>query len=319
MLIPVSHLTRYGTVIGSVLYDTETDKFSDSRMIYSRSLPLQDYDDCSVISNNCVTVVGKIYGRNTYACCFGDNFCYELDKHILSRFVLSNIKVDSVGKYHCIDGKLDDLSYLFPDSKIKFVNLFNYRNVSSRGVSRKFFALYSDKLCIIKFTKKNNEDLHNEVLYKNICDVLEIPCCDAILSEYYGKECIVSVFNYNINNDIYISFKNLNKSFGEILKSLSDKDKWIFDKYMLLDYILLQEDRHYSNLAVVNNRLYPLFDNGECLGFNSISYFSSNFRSYVERLDKNYLRSLCTVNNKFYELLNHNQISLVKNEVNKIW
>ena len=122
-----------------------------------------------------------------------------------------------------------------------------------------------------------------------------------------------------INNDIYISFKNLNKSFGEILKSLSDKDKWIFDKYMLLDYILLQEDRHYSNLAVVNNRLYPLFDNGECLGFNSISYFSSNFRSYVERLDKNYLRSLCTVNNKFYELLNHNQISLVKNEVNKIW
>ena len=175
MLIPVSHLTRYGTVIGSVLYDTETDKFSDSRMIYSRSLPLQDYDDCSVISNNCVTVVGKIYGRNTYACCFGDNFCYELDKHILSRFVLSNIKVDSVGKYHCIDGKLDDLSYLFPDSKIKFVNLFNYRNVSSRGISRKFFALYSDKLCIVKFTKKNNEDLHNEVLYKNICDVLRRP------------------------------------------------------------------------------------------------------------------------------------------------
>ena len=63
------------------------------------------------------------------------------------------------------------------------------------------------------------------------------------------------------------------KSFGEILKSLSDKDKWIFDKYMLLDYILLQEDRHYSNLAVVNNRLYPLFDNGECLGIGSIGYF----------------------------------------------
>ena len=318
MQIPVAHLTQYGTIIGSIVYDTDKNAFIDSKKQYQRDLPLQDYTDCTVINNSCITLVGKVAKRNTLVCCFGDNFCYELDKQFLSKYKISNAHLDQADNYYCIDGSLQDLSYLYPDGNIRFLNHFYANNQSSKGVARKFSALYRNKRCIVKFSKTNNEDLYNEQKYKQISDLLGVNCCDTYLSEYYGKKCVISIFEYD-RNDIYISFKNLNKSIDIILDSFCKEDKLMFDKYMLLDYILLQQDRHFSNLAVVNDRLYPLFDNGECLGLGAISYFSSNFRTYIERLDKDYLRTLFHPDQRIFQYLNVTQANLVKREMTKIW
>ena len=318
MQIPVANLTRYGAIVGSVLYDTVENRFTDSNTVCKRSLPVQDYLDCTVNNNSCITVVGEIPARNMYVCCFGDNFCYELREPYLRKFTISNMKLDHENRLQCMDGKLDDLSYLFPDDRIEFVSLFWGSNQSSKGIARKFSARYNGKLCIVKFTKGNNEDLDNELRYKQICDLLGVNCCQVYVSEYYGKKCAVSVYAYG-KEDIYISFKNLNRTVEQIVSSFSPEDKRMFDKYLLLDYILLQQDRHYSNLAVVNNGLYPLFDNGECLGLGSISSFSRNFRTYIERLDRNYLKSLFDPDERMYEYLNESQKPLVRNEVAKIW
>lgn len=52
---------------------------------------------------------------------------------------------------------------------------------------------------------------------------------------------------------------------------------------MGLDYIMSQQDRHMSNIALLNRGMYPLFDNGECLGIGTIGFFSQNYRIYMER------------------------------------
>lgn len=318
MLIPVAHLSKYGIIAGSILFDTNTIDFLDSNTIYERKLPIQDYNDCSVRNDNICTIVGMIQLRKTYVVCFGDNFCYEVDKEYLSSKVLSNAVISADNSFQCLDGSFEDLGYLFPDPGIKYISEFYGKNVSSKGIARKFSALYDNALSIVKFSKSNNQDLKNEIIYKNIADLLGVRCCKVYYTHYFNRDCIVSVFEYS-DDDVYLSFKNLNKSVSEIVVRLNKQDQVMFDKYMLLDYILLEQDRHLSNLAVVNDRLYPLFDNGECLGLGPVSHYSSEFRKYIERLNKDYRRSLFQPDEVIYSYLDDNQKALVRREVSRIW
>ena len=61
---------------------------------------------------------------------------------------------------------------------------------------------------------------------------------------------------------------------------------------LLTDYLLSQQDRHYSNLATIGDRVYPLYDNGECLGIGAIGMYSQKFREHTESLNEDYLKSL---------------------------
>lgn len=55
---------------------------------------------------------------------------------------------------------------------------------------------------------------------------------------------------------------------------------------LVVDYILAQQDKHMSNMALKNGYMYPLFDNGECLGIGTIGEFSKNFERHT-LLNKN--------------------------------
>lgn len=301
MEIPVCNLTKRGLIIGYIAYDTSINKFKDKLGVYTdRVLPFQDYYVPSDLdSHNIVTLVGKDYKYNMYIICFGDNFLFSIDKSKLLRYKISNAKLTKDYRIFCIDGKLPDLSYMFPDRGIQFISLHQGVQNSSQGIAKKFFGLYKNKYSIVKFSKiSSSEDLDNEILYKNLADILKVPCCKVYKSVYYNKPCCISNFEYDIGVDYFQSFKSTNKRLEEILNRLDKKSKQDLDKILLLDYLVNQQDRHLSNIALCNDRIYPAFDNGECFNLGSIGYFSENFRRYIERLDKRYLYSLVNLDLK---------------------
>lgn len=296
MQIPVCNIERHGMLAGAVIFDTNTRKFLDINKISDRCLPVQDYLSCTVECNKRCTAIGKVYARGTYVICFGDNFAYECDRQVLMHYTVSNLKFGSDGRIICIDGRLPDLIDLFPDKKIKFVSSFSESQASSLGVSRKFYAYYDGMPCVVKFSKRtDNKDIFNEELVYNMACKLSVPCCRAITSKYFGKYCCISIYAYTAR-DVFRSFKTTGLSIKDIYNRLRDEDKVIFDRMMLFDFLVKQEDRHMSNLALLNGRMYPLFDNGECLGLGIVSIFSANFRKYILGMNKNYLCHLIDFN-----------------------
>lgn len=315
MLIPVCNLSKYGNIFGSVQFGTKLLKFIDSDIISNRVLPLQDYLNCGILNiGEICTVVGKSKW-GTYFVCFGDTMIYELKRDILLHYQVSNIKLSCDGKVLVLDKGLEDYSYLFPSRNINFIQLFFEYQKSSLGVAKKFFAKYNNKSCMVKFSKIDGRDIDNELIYKQVADILNVPCCNVYKEKYFGKNCIVSVFEYKRGVDQFQSFKSLNRPMEQIYNGLSQADKYKFDKMMILDFIMLQQDRHMSNIAVCNGHIYPLFDNGECLGVGTVGDFSNSFRRYVMHIDRNYIRSLINIDNKvlikLQNILNKDQMEIV--------
>lgn len=320
--LPVCKISSYNNIVGTIFYDTSSNRFIDDKVRIQRILPVQDFASCITMTNNLCTVVGKDYSTGNYIVCFGDNFLYSLDKESLYKYRLTNIKICKDNRFRCIDGKLEDLSYLFPDKKIEFLDEKSSIQESSLGVARKFVAKYNNKLCVVKFSKlRNNMDLINEIKYYKLAQILGVSCCKVHLSKYFGKMCCISEFRYNINKDVFNSFKVLGGNPMKIYQNLSSKDKMKFDKLMVLDYIVEQQDRHMSNIALCNDKLYPSFDNGECLRVGSVGYFSSNFRTYVERLDSEYIKGLfrsIDINRIKGVLSNNEEYDLVVNNMKRL-
>jgi hypothetical protein len=296
--IPVSIITKYGVPIGTNIYNTSMNIFYDSDSICTgRELPYQDFVSCELNTDRIITVVGKIYSDNSYIVSFGDNFLYNMTKSKLTQYKISNIKETKDNRVICLEGTLPDMQKYFPDRHIMFYKTKYEVQNSSIGIARKFYGTYNKKPCIVKFSKiASDEDLYNEVLYKRLADLLNVPCCEVKLSKYYNKVCCISIYKYNIKNDYFTSFRGLNKSASDIIKGFDTKSKIDFDKIMILDFLVNQQDRHMSNIATCNGKMYPAFDNGECFNIGSIGAFSNNFRRYVLRLDKTYIKDIMQVN-----------------------
>ena len=321
MIIPVSIITKYGVPIMTCVFDTSSNKFTDSNTIFKdRRLPFQDYMSCELSTLSTATVVGKDYKNGNFIVCFGDNFLFSITKDNLLKYYLSNITVTKDGRFLCKDGKLNDLGYLFPDKNIQFIGNLKEIQVSSLGLARKFYARYKSNNCIVKFSKNNGVDLDNELIYFRLAKILGVPCCNIIKSVYNNKDCCISYLHYNINKDCFISFKNTGLSLESIILSLSNKSRIDLDKILLLDYLVNQQDRHMSNIALCNNEIYPTFDNGECFNIGSIGLYSQNFRVYVERLNKNYLKSLLSFDfNKIKSVLDINRFNIFMINYNNLF
>lgn len=325
MKIPICNQTDlYGRIINTTLFNTKTYKFETTSERFSRELPELSYIDYQITSKGTATILGKV--RNEYVVNFGDKQAYLMNKDSILKagYKLSNIKIIASGKFISIDGKLDDLSKLFPDTQIKFIGACNTSNKSSIGFADKFIGQYKGKKCVIKFSKPaySNQDILNEFIYYKIATILKIPCCTIYLSEYFGRKCCISMYEYDTNNDIFISFRNTGKSISEIYRSFSQEDRNKFDKMMILDYIVEQQDRHLSNLALVNGHMYSSYDNGECLGIGAQGYYSAQFRKYVEANLKNRIKDLINCN-KLKEVmklpeLNANQKQIIGRNIKKL-
>lgn len=319
MQIPVCYITQYGNIIGTIDY-LDNHIFRDNRDNYSieRELPLQDLISCEVINNNICTVVGR--DKKYYIVCFGDNYLYRINRDTLIKYNISNAKQTRDNRIIITD-KIHDLGCLFPDKDIIFDKNYIGEYQTSLGIARKFFAKYKGHYCIVKFSKRSdNKDLENEIKYYKIARILGVDCCRVIYSKYDGRDCCISIFEYNREKDVFSSFRKLNKPLGKIYEQLSDKDKIKYNNMMILDFVLSQQDRHYSNIALCNNRLYPLFDNGECLGIGSIGHFSANNRQFVKKLPVNYIRKFISRQQlaEILKILNEDEQHLLRNNLKEL-
>lgn len=133
----------------------------------------------------------------------------------------------------------------------------------------------------------------NEALASRICDILELPHVEYTLDVVHSKrqDTLVSVCKCAINKDeeIIPAHSILTERAKEVTKTLEDYDLYLkilkehhvpkaeeyLQKMFMLDYILLNEDRHLSNFGVVRDvqtlewkRICPIFDTGRSMNTN---------------------------------------------------
>ncbi len=133
----------------------------------------------------------------------------------------------------------------------------------------------------------------NEVLASRICDILELPHVEYTLDVVHSKrkDTLVSMCKCAINKDeeIIPAHSILTERAKEVTKTPEDyylylkilkehhvpKAEEYLQKMFMLDYILLNEDRHLSNFGVVRDvknlewkRICPIFDTGRSMNTN---------------------------------------------------
>ncbi|MCI8731908.1 MAG: HipA domain-containing protein [Lachnospiraceae bacterium] len=286
MLIPINNVVRFGVPIASTYYNTETCKLLEDSCC-GRNLPSMDYLSCGVDNPNRIsTVIGRV--SELFVVSYGTKLLILRD----SLENASNVQLKKDGSIEFIDGEPQDLSFLFPDRDILYIKSMSLIENSSDGIAEKFLALYKGRLCVIKFSKRDDRELEYERLYYDIGRRLGIPVCECSLSTYSGRKCSLSFLSYNVDKDMFGSLKSLGLTVSELYKDLSDENRRLLDGQLLLDYLMCQQDRHLGNIAVCNDKIYPMYDNGECLGIGSIGYFSNMYRKYIEGCNKDYLMRL---------------------------
>lgn len=133
----------------------------------------------------------------------------------------------------------------------------------------------------------------NEVLASRICEILELPHVEYTLDVVHSKrqDTLVSVCKCAINKDeeIIPTHSILTERAKEVTKTPEDYDLYLkilkehhvpkaeeyLQKMFMLDYMLLNEDRHLSNFGVVRDvqtlewkRICPIFDTGRSMNTN---------------------------------------------------
>lgn len=208
-----------------------------------------------------------------------------LPKTELLKYIPVNYTVTSDDRVLPKGFKLWDLSHLF--SKDTFYIEAMLSKSYSAGQQRKFMGsdLITGKRGVIKYPLfSGSKDILYEVLYYQIGEQLNLPVCEARLGVCCGRPCVLSVYEYNVSDD-WLSFAkymvrhNLKNEF-EVVMKLNQVE--LFCCYLLLDCVCNQTDRHSRNLAVCNDKIYPLYDNGRAFT-GTAGYASAQYRAVLER------------------------------------
>jgi len=133
----------------------------------------------------------------------------------------------------------------------------------------------------------------NEVLASEICKILDVPFVNYSLDVIQSKrqDSLVSVCKCIVTKDeeIIPAHAILTEREGEVTKTVNDYYLYLsileengvpnaeeyLQKMLMLDYILLNEDRHLSNFGIIRNvktlkweRVCPIFDTGRSMNTN---------------------------------------------------
>lgn len=133
----------------------------------------------------------------------------------------------------------------------------------------------------------------NEVLASKICDILEVPHVEYTIDVVQSKrqDTVVSICKCAINKDeeIIPAHSILTERAKEVQKNINDYNLYLqilkehnvpnaeeyLQKMFMLDYIMLNEDRHLNNFGVIRDvktlewkRICPIFDTGRSMNTN---------------------------------------------------
>ena len=133
----------------------------------------------------------------------------------------------------------------------------------------------------------------NEVLASKICEILEVPHVEYEIDVVQSKrqDTVVSICKCAINKDeeIIPAHSILTEKTNEVQKNINDYNLYLqilkehnvtnaeeyLQKMFMLDYIMLNEDRHLNNFGVIREvknlewkRICPIFDTGRSMNTN---------------------------------------------------
>lgn len=286
MLIYVAVVEERFKPVALRFFNTETGSFGEQ--------PYREVPECKYLS---VLDGLTLYKQDNDTCCllgkFGQFYVVTLDclniQYLSKIDLLKHTPVNySVTRdYRVVPKgfKMQDLSHLFANDTFCATSFVS--KTYSAGQQRKFFGydIQTGRHGVIKYPLcAGSKDITYEVVYFLIGKQLGLPVCEAKLGVCCGKSCVLSVYEYD-TTDMWESFAsymtryNLLNEF-EVAQKLNQFE--LFCCYLLLDYVCNQADRHSRNLAVCNNNIYPLYDNGRAFT-NSIGHASNTYRMVLER------------------------------------
>lgn len=133
----------------------------------------------------------------------------------------------------------------------------------------------------------------NEVLASKICEILEVPHVEYLLDVIHSKrqDTLVSVCRcaINKNEEIIPAHSILTEKGNEVTKTMEDYYLYLeilkehhvpnaeeyLQKMLMLDYIVLNEDRHLNNFGIIREvktlewkQICPIFDTGRSMNTN---------------------------------------------------
>lgn len=133
----------------------------------------------------------------------------------------------------------------------------------------------------------------NEVIASKICEILEVPYVEYTIDIVSSKrqDTLVSICKCAINKDeeIIPAHSILTERSNEVQKNINDYNLYLdilkehnvpnaeeyLQKMFMVDYIMLNEDRHLNNFGIIRNvqtlewkRICPIFDTGRSMNTN---------------------------------------------------
>ena len=185
--------------------------------------------------------------------------------------------------HNAFSDDVGDLLFGKPGRKDKKAPRLLSPDNTSDGVLKKKWKIIDGKRCLIKGgTLPNNQEVANEVLASRICERLGIPFVNYDIVDIDGtKYCVCEDF---VTGDTELvtawHIKNLIKKNDD---GVSDHDAFVtkaeelgikdarcrIDMMIVLDFIIVNTDRHYNNFGLVRNAdtlewisVAPVYDSG---------------------------------------------------------
>lgn len=210
----------------------------------------------------------------------------DIEKILFSLGLVEYSIIEIAHRTHAINPK--DLFWITEDRNMSlneatrgtFINVFKH-NINVKGSSiyspdgqnEKTYGIDRNSYGIIK--KRLSPvitDAESEVAVYKLGELLGVRVCPAW---FINKNEIFSKFTYDFSNEYLVHARSYFKdrvSSGDLYKELIDifpsmKDD--IDRMCLIDFITRQDDRHLSNIGILNTfnnvKLYDLYDNGRSL------------------------------------------------------
>ena len=275
---------------------------------------------------------------------------------------LKNIGLDELAE-KCLGLSLSDHYWIRPNSDVKWseINFFentfsedigellitghwNGGNLSSPdntsdGVVKKRWKIIEGKRCLLKGSFStvgiSQPQPFREAFASKIAELLLKPFEGNFVVPYWlawEEDLVYSVCENFVTVDTeYVSFNQINQAYKKpnneshfnFCRKFFGEYAYVLDLTLLLDFITLNEDRHFGNFGIIREtntgeflRPAPIFDTGASLFFDSTHLnksrleskpFNKDFVKQVECVDRKiYYDSLCLVRDKyesiFYEV-----------------
>ncbi|MEC4184457.1 hypothetical protein VJ918_06480 [Adlercreutzia sp. R21] len=147
-------------------------------------------------------------------------------------------------------------------------------NVKRYGASRGAYGIVKQRISPL------STDAESEVAAALLAEALGVPCCRAWR---FSDNAVFSAFEYDFTCEYLVHMRRLfdgPRGENELENLLAVRPQYADDFYRMIafDFIMRQDDRHLSNIAVLvteqGESFYPLYDNGRSLFYEDTEEFA---------------------------------------------